>query len=95
MPRSAGWFLTASGVSPIGIHQMRSPVFMSYAESRDRDDILYASDGLSGHLRTGPPRPIEFLGVDLEGNIYAGAINRVRLARYVPFRPPAIGGRQR
>ena len=35
---------------------------------------------------------IEFLGVDLEGNIYPGAINRIRLSRYVPFRPPAVGG---
>ena len=36
---------------------------------------------------------IEFLGVDFDGNIYAGEINRQRLVRYVPFRPPEIGGR--
>jgi sugar lactone lactonase YvrE len=96
----------------------------------DRNDILYAGDGLSGDLRTGPPDPwrsnfgwekgirigdlkteqawvthfipqhdenigpgIEFLGVDFDGNIYAGEINRMRLVRYVPFRPPEIGGR--
>jgi streptogramin lyase len=96
----------------------------------DRNDILYAGDGLSGDLRTGPPDPwrsnfgwekgirigdlkteqawvthfipqhdenigpgIEFLGVDFDGNIYAGEINRQRLVRYVPFRPPEIGGR--
>jgi hypothetical protein len=94
----------------------------------DRNDILYAGDGLSGQLRTGPPDPwrsnfgwekgirigdlkteqawvthfipqhdvdvgpgIEFLGVDFDGNIYAGEINRARLVRYVPFRPPEIG----
>ena len=93
----------------------------------DRNDILYAGDGLSGQLRTGPPDPwrsnfgwekgirigdlkteqawvthfipqhdvdvgagIEFLGVDFDGNIYAGEITRVRLVRYVPFRPPEI-----
>ena len=97
----------------------------------DRDDILYAGDGLSGDLRTGPPDPwrsnfgwekgirigdlkteqawvthfipqhdenvgpgIEFLGVDLDGNIYAGEINRMRLVRYVPVRPLWIGGRR-
>ena len=95
----------------------------------DRNDILYAGDGLSGDLRTGPPDPwrsnfgwekgirigdlkneqawvtyfipqhdinvgpgIEFLGVDFDGNIYAGEINRMRLVRYVPSRPLRIGG---
>ncbi|MEE2669353.1 MAG: hypothetical protein VYD78_05060 [Gemmatimonadota bacterium] len=94
----------------------------------DRNDILYAGDGLSGQLRTGPPdiwrsnfgwekgirigdlkteqawvthfipqhdedvgAGIEFLGVDFEGNIYAGEVTRMRLVRYVPFRPPGIG----
>ena len=93
----------------------------------DRNDILYAGDGLSGQLRTGPPDPwrsnfgwekgirigdlkteqawvthfipqhdvdvgagIEFLGVDFDGNIYAGEVTRARLVRYVPFRPPEI-----
>ena len=93
----------------------------------DRIDILYAGDGLSGQLRTGPPDPwrsnfgwekgirigdlkteqawvthfipqhdvdvgagIEFLGVDFDGNIYAGEVTRARLVRYVPFRPPEI-----
>ena len=97
----------------------------------DPNDILYAGDGLSGDLRTGPPDPwrsnfgwekgirigdlkneqawvtyfipqhdedvgpgIEFLGVDLDGNIYAGEINRMRLTRYVPVRPLLIGGRR-
>ncbi len=96
----------------------------------DRNDILYAGDGLSGDLRTGPPDPwrsnfgwekgirigdledeqawvryfipqhdpnvgpgIEFLGVDFEGNIYAGEVNRMRLVRYVPSRPVGLGGR--
>ncbi len=95
----------------------------------DRNDILYASDGLSGDVRTGPPDPwrsnfgwekgirigdlkneqawvthfipqhdidigpaIEFIGVDFDGNIYAGEVNRARLVRYVPWRPPEIGG---
>ena len=98
----------------------------------DRDDILYAGDGLSGQLRTGPPDPwrsnfgwekgirigdlkteqawvthfipqhdvdvgpgIEFLGVDFDGNIYAGEITRMRLVKYVPFRPPEVRGRRR
>jgi hypothetical protein len=98
----------------------------------DRNDILYAGDGLSGQLRTGSPDDwrsnfgwekgirigdlkteqawvthfipqhdvdigpgIEFLGVDFDGNIYAGEINRMRMVRYVPFRPPEIGGRGR
>ena len=93
----------------------------------DRNDILYAGDGLSGSLRTGPPDPwrsnlgwekgirigdlkteqawvthfiphheedvgagIEFLGVDFDGNIYAGEVSRQRLVRYVPFRPPEV-----
>ncbi len=97
----------------------------------DPNDILYAGDGLSGDLRTGPPDPwrsnfgwekgirigdlkneqawvtyfipqhdmdvgpgIEFLGVDLEGRIYAGEINRMRLVRYLPVRPLWIGGRR-
>ena len=95
----------------------------------DGNDILYAGDGLSGDLRTGPPDPwrsnfgwekgirigdlkteqawvtyfipqhdvnvgpgIEFLGVDFDGNIYAGEINRMRLVRYVPARPLGFGG---
>ena len=95
----------------------------------DRNDILYAGDGLSGSLRTGPPDPwrsnlgwekgirigdlkteqawvthfiphheedvgagIEFLGVDFDGNIYAGEVSRQRLVRYVPFRPPEVWG---
>ncbi|MDE0258554.1 MAG: hypothetical protein OXR82_09250 [Gammaproteobacteria bacterium] len=95
----------------------------------DREDILYAGDGLSGDLRTGPPDPwrsnfgwekgirigdlkteqawvtcfvpqhdvnvgpgIEFLGVDFDGNIYAGEVNRMRLVRYVPSRPLRTGG---
>ena len=37
---------------------------------------------------------IEFLGVDFDGNIYAGEINRMRLTRYVPVRPLLIGGRR-
>ena len=98
----------------------------------DSNDILYAGDGLSGQLRTGPPDPwrsnfgwekgirigdlktkqawvthfipqhdvdigpgIEFLGVDFAGNIYAGEINRQRMVRYVPFRPPEVGGQGR
>ena len=36
---------------------------------------------------------IEFLGVDFDGNIYAGEVSRRRLVRYVPFRPPEVGGR--
>ena len=35
---------------------------------------------------------IEFLGVDYEGNIYAGEVNRQRLVRYMPWRPPEVGG---
>jgi hypothetical protein len=35
---------------------------------------------------------IEFLGVDFDGNIYACEINRMRLVRYVPFRPTGLGG---
>ena len=31
---------------------------------------------------------VEFLGVDFDGNIYAGEVSRQRLVRYVPFRPP-------
>ena len=98
----------------------------------DRNDILYAGDGLSGDLRTGPPDPwrsnfgwekgirigdlrteqawvvhfipqhdenvgpgIEFLGVDFDGNIYAGEVNRQRLVRYVPYRPPEVLRRRR
>ncbi|MCH7530869.1 MAG: hypothetical protein IIB36_03795 [Gemmatimonadetes bacterium] len=98
----------------------------------DRNDILYAGDGLSGQLRTGPPDPwrsnfgwekgirigdlkteqawvthfipqhdvdvgagIEFLGVDFSGNIYAGEVTRMRLVKYVPFRPPEVGGQIR
>ncbi|MBU90809.1 MAG: hypothetical protein CL475_00105 [Acidobacteria bacterium] len=89
----------------------------------DRNDILYAADGLSGTPRTGPPDPwrsnfgwekgirigdlkqeqawvvhfvpqhdadigpgLEFLGVDFNGNIYAGEINRERLVKYELFR---------
>lgn len=96
----------------------------------DRDDILYAGDGLSGDLRTGPPDDwrsnfgwekgirigdlkseqawvthfipqhdenigagIEFLGVDYDGNIYAGEVNRMRLVRYVRVRPLGIRSR--
>ena len=96
----------------------------------DRNDILYAGDGLSGDVRTGPPDDwrsnlgwekgirigdlkseqawvthfipqhdvnigpgIEFLGVDFDGNIYAGEINRQRLVRYIPWRTPEVGGR--
>lgn len=33
---------------------------------------------------------IEFLGVDFDGNIYAGEVSRQRLIRYVPFRPPEV-----
>ncbi len=95
----------------------------------DRNDVLYAGDGLSGDLRTGPPDPwrsnfgwekgirigdlgteqawvtcfvpqhdanvgpgIEFLGVDFDGNIYAGEVERMRLVRYVPSRPLRAGG---
>jgi hypothetical protein len=91
----------------------------------DHNNILYAGDGLSGMVRTGPPDDwrsnlgwekgirigdlktdqawvthfipqhdidvgagIEFLGVDFDGNIYAGEVQRRRLVRYVPFRPP-------
>lgn len=36
---------------------------------------------------------IEFLGVDFDGNIYAGEVQRQRLVRYVPFRPPNVGPR--
>jgi hypothetical protein len=36
---------------------------------------------------------IEFLGVDFDGNIYAGEINRQRLVRYIPWRTPKVGGR--
>ena len=96
----------------------------------DRNDILYAGDGLSGMVRTGPPdnwrsnlgwekgirigdlkteqawvthfipqhdvdvgAGIEFLGVDFEGNIYAGEVQRRRLVKYVPHRPSELGGR--
>ena len=31
---------------------------------------------------------VEFLGVDFDGNIYAGEVSRQRLVRYVSFRPP-------
>lgn len=95
----------------------------------DRNDVLYAGDGLSGTDRSGPPDPwrsnfgwekgirigslrseqawvthfiphheedvgagIEFLGVDFDGNIYAGEVARQRLVRYVPFRPPEVLG---
>jgi len=95
----------------------------------DRNDILYAGDGLSGSVRNGPPDPwrsnlgwekgirigdlkteqawvthfiphheedlgagVEFLGVDFDGNIYAGEVSRRRLVRYVPFRPPEVWG---
>jgi|GEM_PF-5077045 len=30
------------------------------------------------------------VGVDFDGNIYAGEVTRARLVRYVPFRPPEI-----
>ncbi len=30
---------------------------------------------------------VEFLGVDFQGNIYAGEVGRQRLVRYVRFRP--------
>lgn len=33
---------------------------------------------------------IEFLGVDFDGNIYAGEVGRRRLVRYVPFRRPEV-----
>lgn len=33
---------------------------------------------------------IEFIGVDLQGTIYAGEVNRARLVRYVPWRPPEV-----
>ena len=93
----------------------------------DRDDVLYAGDGLSGMVRTGPPDDwrsnlgwekgirigdlrteqawvthfvpqhdedvgagIEFLGVDFDGNIYAGEVSRRRLVRYVPHRPSEL-----
>ena len=93
----------------------------------DRNDILYAGDGLSGMIRTGPPDEwrsnlgwekgirigdlkteqawvthfipqadqdvgagIEFLGVDFEGNIYAGEVARRRLVRYVMHRPSEL-----
>ncbi len=95
----------------------------------DRNDILFAGDGLSGGFRTGAPDPwrsnlgwekgirigdlkteqawvthfiphheddvgagVEFLGVDFDGNIYAGEVSRRRLVKYTPFRPPEIGG---
>ncbi|MCY3704841.1 MAG: hypothetical protein OXH08_04955, partial [Gammaproteobacteria bacterium] len=35
---------------------------------------------------------IEFLGVDYDGNIDAGEVNRMRLVRYVPSRPLRPGG---
>ena len=93
----------------------------------DRNDILYAGDGLSGMVRTGPPdnwrsnlgwekgvrigdlkteqawvthfipqhdedvgAGIEFLGVDFDGNIYAGEVSRRRLVRYVLHRPSEL-----
>ncbi len=93
----------------------------------DRNDILYAGDGLSGTVRTGPPDNwrsnlgwekgirigdlkteqawvthfipqhdedvgafIEFLGVDFDGNIYAGEVARQRMVRYIPHRPPEL-----
>ena len=96
----------------------------------DRHEILYAGDGLSGMVRSGPPdnwrsnlgwekgipigdlkteqawvthfipqhdedvgAGIEFLGVDFDGNIYAGEVSRRRLVRYVPFRPSELTGR--
>ena len=96
----------------------------------DRDDILYAGDGLSGMVRQGPPdnwrsnlgwekgvrigdlktaqawvthfipqhdedvgAGIEFLGVDFDGNIYAGEVSRRRLVRYVLHRPSELFGR--
>ena len=31
-----------------------------------------------------------FLGVDFAGNIYAGEIARMRLVKFVPFRPPEV-----
>ena len=36
---------------------------------------------------------IEFLGVDFEGNIYAGEVQRRRLVKYVPHRPSELSGR--
>ena len=30
---------------------------------------------------------VEFLGVDFDGNIYAGEVGRQRLVKYVRFRP--------
>ena len=95
----------------------------------DRNDILYAGDGLSGMVRTGPPdnwrsnlgwekgirigslqteqawvthfiphhevdvgAGVEFLGVDFDGNIYAGEVSRRRLVRYVQHRPSELLG---
>ena len=96
----------------------------------DRNDVLYAGDGLSGMVRQGPPdnwrsnlgwekgvrigdlktaqawvthfipqhdedvgAGIEFLGVDFDGNIYAGEVSRRRLVRYVLHRPSELLGR--
>ncbi len=96
----------------------------------DRNDVLYAGDGLSGMVREGPPdnwrsnfgwekgirigdlkteqawvthfipqhdedvgAGIEFLGVDFEGNVYAGEVARRRLVRYAPHRPSPLLGR--
>ena len=93
----------------------------------DHNDILYAGDGLSGMVRTGPPdlwrsnlgwekgirigdlktdqawvthyipqhdadvgAGIEFLGVDFNGNIYAGEVARRRLVKYVMHRPSEL-----
>ena len=33
---------------------------------------------------------VEFVGVDFAGNIYAGEVARMRLIKYVPFRPPEV-----
>ena len=35
---------------------------------------------------------IEFPGVDVDGNTYAGEINRMRMVRYMPERPLVTGG---
>ena len=42
------------------------------------------------HHETDVGAGIEFLGVDFDGNIYAGEVSRRRLVRYVPFRPPEV-----
>src|SRR5688572_520665 len=52
-PCSAGWLRISSSTSPIGSHQIRSPVFMSYADTR-----LYGGLNAGSPCTAGNPPPV-------------------------------------